>query len=90
MMTVLDHIGMAQLDKLEQRIFDEINLVRSASTDEELRRSEKENKEVARIAAKICLEVAEKAYNTGFDSGHASHIDYGLGISFEDFKKEIL
>lgn len=45
---------------------------------------------IARVAAKIALELAEKAYNIGFESGLGSHVDDELVISFEDFKKDCL
>jgi hypothetical protein len=48
--------------------------------------------EMARIAAKICLEIAEKSFKAGqnyegFDSEYGEENPYP---SFEDFKKEIL
>lgn len=72
------------LNKLEQQIFDEfpVGIL-----------SEEEKEYLARIAAKIAPELAEKAYNGGISSCGAAYGcqgGYREFDSFEDFKKEVL
>lgn len=68
-----------KLDKLEQKILDYFSTT-VREDGQSLTDADK-----ARIAAKICLEVAEKAYQQGEDDK-----DCISKRSFEDFKKEIL
>lgn len=72
------------MNKLEQKIYDawkgEIPDYMFAYYDMDI---------VARIAAKIALEIAEKAYNKGH--GNALDSQHNLDLeTFEDFKQEIL
>jgi hypothetical protein len=76
------------MDKLAQKIFDELDRFEKFSTYIT-------KEDAARIAAKICLEIAENAYKAG---GNGEYYDEGLGgmndefskEGFEDFKREIL
>lgn len=47
-------------------------------------------REIAAATAKICLEIAERAWGLGWCRGHNDGIGYQDDSSFEDFKKELL
>jgi hypothetical protein len=71
------------LNKLEQKIFDELDRFEKLS-------QYITKQDAARIASRIVLEVAEKAHGRGYWLGE--HNDDGIEgwEDFEDFKKEIL
>lgn len=75
------------MDKLEEHLFDEFN----SPTAYELKNKPgfEYEKYLAHIAAKICLEVAEKSFNAGVKYSEDIYWT-AKGESFEDFKKEIL
>jgi hypothetical protein len=69
------------LNKLHQKIFDELDRFEKFSTYIT-------KQDAARIAAKICLEVAHKSYKQGL--ADMTGRQFEPNGSFEDFKKEIL
>lgn len=70
------------MNKLEQKF---------AESFENRGGSAKEMREInARIAAKIALELAERAYNKGIYDARDSRPGHWYGETFEGFKKEIL
>jgi hypothetical protein len=68
------------MNRLEQQIFEEFDQFEKFS-------QYITKQDAARIASKIALEVAEKAYYAGNFSGKGVN---PIDCSFEDFKKEIL
>lgn len=79
-----------KLNKLEEQILQEVTWLRSCATEEELRRADRENDAIARIAAKIALELAEKAYESGYWLGEHNTDGVECGEGFDQFKQEIL
>lgn len=71
------------MNKLQQQLFEELDRFDKFS-------QYITKQDAARIAAKICLEVAEKAHGRGYWLGE--HNDDGIEgwEDFEDFKQEIL